>query len=355
LSARALALSAVVVVALAGAAAAVVGCYQVSAVNGGWKCNADNNYQCPEGLECDRRPEAELCVSRLPDLFSGQDGGFSVDLFGYMPPTSCDIAVRAGRFSNLTNLGAVNTAADEAQLALTPDGTRLYFMRGGQLMTSALNAPDGKSAAAAVAVLVPNAPAQLLGGSIASDGTYWFTGSVDGVTAALFSAPKTADPTMFGAAVGSGIVTSSCLFFEPVFLDGRASSELYLASPLGACSAPPFIARGAASKQLGAFYGAFSQPGFRAPSLTAGGLTLIFSSAPPGPRRLSFATRVSTDDTVGDTQWAGPVTMPLGSIGSPSGGDWQAIVSPSCATLYLVADRAGGAGGADLWAADITQ
>jgi hypothetical protein len=45
--------------------------------------------------------------------------------------------------------------------------------------------------------------------------------------------------------------------------------------------------------------------------------------------------------------------LPYDGLGVPSGRDLQALVSPDCATLYLVADRAGGKGGVDLWAADV--
>jgi hypothetical protein len=323
------------------------GCYDVNAVDRGWQCTNDNSYLCPAGLVCDT--QAQLCVKQLPDMSLPNDGHFVIDLLGYKPPTSCDLSVRGGKLSGLTNLATVNTAADEWAIALTPDGSRLYFMSGTKLMTSAIDSTNPKSLAAAQTVTITGAPTTLLGGGFTSDGTFWLAGNGGSGATTLYAATATG-PTAFTASP-TVVQSASCPFYDPAFY--ATSDELYVAYPLGGCNTQPFVARGATTKNLGAFYGAFAGAGYRAPSLTPSGLTLLYSSS-SAPRQLFFSERATTDATMGDTNWSGPSALPLGGLGAPSGGDWQAAIAPDCKTLYLVADRAGGKGGADLWAADIS-
>ena len=111
-------------------------------------------------------------------------------------------------------------------------------------------------------------------------------------------------------------LAARCTFTDPVFLDRMPTSELYLSYALGGCGTAPLIARGAVGKQIGAFYAAFAGSGYRAPSASPSGLTLLVGSTPPWPRRLWFATRTNTDESMGDTQWSGPVVLPLGANGA---------------------------------------
>src|SRR5258707_14896925 len=84
------------------------------------------------GAACDGPRAAEPGRDLGASDLGFPDGGTTLG------PRNCDAKVRAGAFASLTNLGAVNSAADESSLALTPDGTRLYFLAGGVLSTAAL-------------------------------------------------------------------------------------------------------------------------------------------------------------------------------------------------------------------------
>lgn len=332
---------------------AMASCYSPSPKDGSFTCDADHGFLCPSGLLCDRA--ANLCVHALsmdlgaPDLIS------PYDLTPVPIAPTCDTLVQAGAFAHLTNLGAVNGAGDEHSLTVSADNSRIYFLDGaGALQTSALS---GKSAAAPQAVTVsgtgPTIPDTFFGGTLASDGKYWFLGaSSTGPSAGLVS--------LFTATLNSATdlaVTAShspsamaCPLTDPVFAKNDSGSELYVAFPLGGCANGSMIAQGNADKNMGAFIGAVAQKNVAAPTLTPSGNTLLMSTTGTSGR-LQFATRASMND-----QWHGPSPLPLsqsGSIGVPAQRDVQALVSADCKTLFLVADRAGGHGGLDLWAADI--
>ncbi len=342
------------VVAIAAVAAVTVGaCYDPHPANGGFQCTIDNQFQCPQGLTCDRG--LGLCLTGPADLAGpAMDLRFVVDA-GPPGARTCDERVRQGAFSNLVNVGSANSSSDESSLSITQDGKNIFFMREGGFMTATLN---GKNSGVPQAVTISNGPAVLNGGSIAANGTLWFAGAATANGAAtLYQGTLDAVSGSYVAVAQALPASTACSFFDPVFLNGSATAELYLTYPLGGCSGASYIARGANKMQLGTFYAATSLPqgsGLQHPSLTPDGLTLLFSTTDAHPK-LMFAVRASTDSTNDDTQWNGPTPLSLGSIGAASGGDYQAVVSPDCSTLFLVADRAGGRGGLDLWAADIAQ
>jgi hypothetical protein len=267
--------------------------------------------------------------------FSG-DGGVPLG------PRSCDERVRSGAFSGLVNLAAANSAQAEESIALSMEGKRMYFMRAGALYTATIDPAAPKTLSDVTAVTVTGVDA-LNGGSVAADGTYWFSGTKGGVTR-LYSG------TLSGGALTVSQTThlpqAACAFSDPVFVDGNTMLELYLTYPLTGCGKAPYVAQGVLDRNIGAFTSALATVGYRGPSVLPGGLTLIVSSSDSA--RLSWAERPSAI-----SQWTGPHPLPLDGIGGPSSADLQAVVSPDCKTLYLVADRDGGLGGTDLWAADI--
>ncbi|HZS35306.1 MAG TPA: hypothetical protein VFF06_00690 [Polyangia bacterium] len=331
--------------------AALAGCYEPTPADKGFKCTGDNDYLCPDGLSCDR--VAGLCVSRLPDMqLIPSDLGFMVDASGPVAPRSCDERVTHGAFSGLAPLTSLNTAADELSISISADGSRIFYQSSGAIMTATLS---GKSAGAPTVVNIAGAPAAFRGGSVNADGSYWFAGD-DGAggPTSLFQAKGTL-PNLTATAQAlptTATQQSMCAFHDPVFRDGSSANDLYIAYALGGCGTPPYIAQGASGKQLGAFFAAFPTAGFRFPSLLSGGLTMIVGGNAP-TRRLFYATRPGTDQTMTDTTWVGPTALPLGGIADSASQDWQAVVSPDCSKLYLVSVRAGGVGGADLYVADI--
>lgn len=327
------------------------GCYSPSPKDGSFTCDADHGFLCPSGLLCDRT--AGLCVHALsmdlgaPDLIS------PYDLTPVPVAPTCDTLVQAGAFANLTNLGAVNGAGDEHSLTVNADDSRAYFVDGaGALQTSALS---GKSAAAPQAVTVTgtgsSVPDTFFGGTLASDGKYWFLGAPStGQNAGVISLFAATINSATALAIASSHAPSAMgQLSDPVFAKNDSGSELYVAFPLGGASGS-MIAQGNVDKNIGAFFGAVAEKNVGAPTLTPSGNTLLLSTA-GASGRLEFATRASMND-----QWHGPSPLPLsqpGSIGLPAHRDVQALVSSDCKTLFLVADRAGGHGGLDLWAADI--
>jgi hypothetical protein len=328
--------------AIALAALLVAGCYDPNPQDGAFRCSVDAGSVCPDGLTCEA--STGLCVRFHPhDDMGGLALGPRFDLSGGLGPNSCDDRVRVAGFSNLTNLAEANTADDETAIALTLDGKRLYFLSAGKLTTVEVN---GKSATNRADVTLNNAPATLYGGSFASDGNYWLAGNSGNGGAQLVPA-KVTSATVLDVSATAHQPMTLCPFTGPAFVDGDATKELYVSYPLAGCGMAPMIAVGTVDKNMGAFVGVVAATNLRAPSLVPGGLTLIASSGDTHPR-LFFAERPSKD-----VQWSGPTPLPLGTIGLPSGGDVQAVVDATCSTLYLVADRAGGKGGTDLWAADI--
>jgi hypothetical protein len=323
----------------------LAGCYSPHPVEGGFRCEVDQGLLCPEGLVCNRA--SGLCVTPQSSTDAGVNAiDFSLDAGIPLSPRSCDDRVRAGAFSNLTNLSVANTNQAETSLSLTPDGKRLYFLRAGALYTAAIDDADHKALTGVAAVTVTGGPDALNGGTIATDGSYWFSGTKAGTTR-LYSGALTSPSALMVSSTTHLPQATACAFFDPVFAAHDPAGELYLTYPLTGCGQASYIAEGAADKNLGAFFSALMGPGYRGPSLLPSGLTLLVTSTDSG--RLAYSERPSLD-----VQWTGPNPVPLDALGAPSGGDVQAVVSPGCTTLYLVADRAGGQGATDLWAADIS-
>jgi hypothetical protein len=153
---------------------------------------------------------------------------------------------------------------------------------------------------------------------------------------------------------------SDCAFTDPTFSAGNSANELFIGYPLGGCANGAMIAIGGKDKDKGSFFGAVAMRGVRSPTLLPAPdnftRTLLMSSTGNGARIL-FSNRSTS--TVGSTTYPGsfsaPHVVPMSGIGEPSGtqGDVEAVVSPTCSTIYLVSDRPGTKGGLDLWAADI--
>jgi hypothetical protein len=329
------------------------GCFSPDIKDGAYTCIEAEGFLCPEGLSCLRaKPDDKMgtCVAHAPADMAVYDATVTFDFTQQPQMRTCDERVRQGAFSNLTNLGAVNSAGDEHSLALSFDGKQIYFLDGaGVLQTSTLSS-DGKSAPAPTPVTLGGTPpATFTGGSFASDGSLWFTGA-NGNISALYQATKVS-ATMFtvGAAQfpSASPAAANCLLSDAALTDGDSKKDLYVSWPLAGCSAQPMIAQGQVGKYIGAFVGAVSAQGFHVPSVVAGGQTMLMASI-GADSRLWYAERPTLDVT-----WSGPTELPLGAIGQPSGRDAQGVVNQSCSILYLVSQRAGGKGGLDLWAADI--
>jgi hypothetical protein len=329
-----------VVVALLAA-----GCYNPDPADGAFTCIIDTNYICPDGLSCDI--QRGICVHRGENDLASVDLSTPFDMEYVAMPRSCDDRVTHGGFANLTNLGAVNSADNESSLTLSSDGSRIYFLSGSPatLYTATVN---GKSAGARAAVTLAGAPGPLNGGSLTSDGKYWFSSTV-GAATALYSATPSS-PTSFTVGAASE-PTAACPFYDPVFLDGDVTKSLFLSYPIRGCGGDSYVAVDKLGQHINLFWGVTSIAGVASPSLLPGGLTLLFSTTTT-PRGLYFAARNTVDNDEFNTSGA----LFLGPLGLPSGsGDWQAVVAPDCNTLYLVAERPGGHGGTDLWAADILK
>ena len=121
---------------------------------------------------------------------------------------------------------------------------------------------------------------------------------------------------------------------------------MYVGFPLGGCAGDSYVVRGALDRNAGAFYSALPESGWASPSMTTSGLMLLVSST-IGDHRIYGAQR--SDFTYQFTS-AGRISM--SAIGEAMS-DFQAVVSADCRTIYFSSLRAGGAGGADLYAADI--
>jgi hypothetical protein len=319
------------------------GCYRPEPADGAFTCSPDLGGLCPTGLVCS--PQG-FCVQSI-----SHDGGASpLDLAGDQASAphlrSCDERVQAGAFSNLTSLSAANTSADEEHLALDPSSTapRLLFQRGNNLFAAPISTSDPKSIAAPQPVTLTGGPANLHGGSFTTDGKFWFAGS-DTAGAGLYAATPSG-ATSFTVAAPRQPIAASCPYSDPFFMQGDATFQLYAAFPLAGCGGDSYVVRGALDRNAGAFYSALPESGWAAPSMTGSGLLLIVSST-IGGRHLYAASRTDFQ-----FQFDSTGRIDLSSLGE-SVEDRQAVVSPDCKTIYFSSVRAGGAGGADLYAADI--
>ncbi len=324
----------------------MAGCYSPNVLDGAFKCSADQDFVCPEGLSCDM--PSGLCVhGSVPDM-AIYDSSVTFDLTLTPIARDCDQRVRDGAFSNLTNLGAaVNSAGDESGLSLSLDDKQIYFLDGAGALQSATLSADGHSAGAPTAVTLTGAPTTLSGaGSCGTDGSYWFAGA-NGNASGVYQATKVSITSFNVGTAHLPMATATCLIADVALTDGDSKGDMYVSWPLAGCATGTMVAQGNVDKQLGAFVGVLPVMGYHAPSVVKGGHTMLVSST-GGAGRLSYAQRPSPDVT-----WTGPTVLPLGGLGDPSGRDVQAIVNQSCTHLYLVASRAGGHGGLDLWAADI--
>jgi hypothetical protein len=327
----------------------LAGCYRPDPQDGSFRCSPDLGSLCPDGLICS---SAGLCVRSLGQDLSGSALDLAADQGGPVGPRSCEERVRSGAFANLVPLMPANTAADEEHLALDPTGTapRLLFQRGSSLFSAAIMTTDPKTIATPQAVTLLMAPTTMPpppvihGGSFTIDGKLWFAGTVAGTTSLYAGTPSGA--TGFTVAAPRAPTATTCAFSDPVFLQGDATFQLYAAYALAGCGGASYVVRGAADRNLGAFYSALPDSGWSAPSLTSSGLLLLVSST-IGGRHLYAAERSDLQ-----YQFTTAGRVPMGAIGEPIE-DRQAVVSNDCRTIYFSSVRAGGAGGADLYAADI--
>jgi hypothetical protein len=320
------------------------GCYRPQPADSAFTCSPDLGGLCPAGLVCS--PQG-FCVQTIT-----HDGGATaLDLSGDQATVphlrSCDERVQAGAFSNLTPLSPANTAADEEHIALDPSMTapRLFFQRGNSLFCASISTSDPKSISAPVSVTLTGGPANLHGGSFTTDGKFWFSGS-DSTGAGLYAGTPSGSAT-FTVAAARQPISTGCPYSDPWFMQGDSTFQLYAGFPLAGCSGDSYVVRGALDRNAGAFYSALPESGWAAPSMTSSGLLLIVSST-IGGRHLYAASRTDFQYLFAS---AGRIDL-SGSIGEAIE-DRQAVVSSDCKTIYFSSVRTGGAGGADLYAADI--
>jgi hypothetical protein len=324
----------------------VAGCFNPNVKDGAFKCDATQKYICPDGLYCDT--DIGLCVHvkahhdlGFPDMALSTDGAITI------PASGCDSQVTTGGVSNLVSLGAVNTATDESNLALSNDGKNLYYTSGGTLMTAPLT--SAKVAGTPTTVTVNGGGVQgITGLAFTSDGFLWMAGTAAATQIFKFHVDATAAITF----VDSHQPTGQCAMPGISFIDGDVMQDFFVGYPLAGCSHPEgrgtYIAEGTIDKQMGSFVSALGTFGFVNPVVLSGGLTMLTSSEGANAR-LYYASRPTTDSL-----WTGPLNLPLGSAGAGKN-DVQAVVSSDCSTIYLVSERTGGKGGLDLWAGDIKQ
>ena len=342
-----LALLALLVLSVSGA-----GCYRPEPAEGSFRCSPDLGGLCPSGMICGAQ---NLCIKPSSTDLGTQPLDLAGDLAAAPVKRSCEDRVSQGAFSNLKVLTALNTAADEEHLALGPTSATpaLLFQRGTQLFSAAIAASDGKSVSAPVAVALTGGPVGLVahGGSFGSDGSYWFAGTAAGSTS-LYQATRV-DASHFTVAASHAPVAAACAFSDPFLMQGDPTKELYLAFPLAGCAGESYVATGAVDRNLGALYSSLPEAGWAAPSLTKSGLLLLTSST-VGGRHLYAAARSAAQYQFAN---ASRVWMAAGTTAMPGIGeameDRQAVVSSDCRTIYFSSVRTGGAGGADLYAADI--
>jgi hypothetical protein len=337
-------LRAIQVTAALGLLAAMVAgaCYSPSPQDNAFICTPDQGNICPDGQHCDT--VTGFCVKHLPNYDLGP-APRTIDLLAPFVPRTCDERITQGAISNLANLGAVNTAGDESSLSVSSSG-QVYFVAANSFRTSAL-AAGGRSAPASTAVTFDTTPAGgVRSGSVDKNGDLWFS-AANGANFSLYQATHSS-ATNFTVGAPQ-LPTTACAFDNPVFLNGDPTLDMYVTFPLGGCSLGPLVAAGNAAKDIGAFYAVTATRDTRNPSVLPSGTTMLLALQHQGDKsRLYFMERPDTT-----TQWDGPYVLPLGTLSVPSGGDYQAVVDSSCSHLYLVADRAGGSGGKDLWVTDI--
>jgi hypothetical protein len=327
--------------------ALVAGCYNPDVKDGAFKCDAAQKYICPDGLHCDT--DTGLCVHitphhdlGFPDMALSTDGAITI------PGSGCDNQVATGGVSNLVSLGAVNTAADEANLAVSNSGKNIYYTSGGILMTAPLT--SAKVAGTPAAVTVNGGGVQgITGLAFSSDGFLWMAGTSPTATQIFkFQIDSTASITFVDAHQPAGL----CAMPGISFIDGDITQDFFVGYPLAGCSHPEgrgsYIAEGTIDKQMGTFVSALGSFGYVNPFVLSGGLTLLVSSEGANAR-LFYASRPTTD-----ALWTGPLNLALGAAGAGKN-DVGAVVSSDCHTVYLISERAGGKGGLDLWAGDIKQ
>jgi hypothetical protein len=231
-------------------------------------------------------------------------------------------------------------------MVVTNDGKRIYYLSGGALMTAALT--DAKTAETPAAVSVTGVQT-IHGMAFAADGTLYVAG-VDNTSTQIFK--MQIDSATAISMVEAQLPSGLCPITDLSFVDGDVTKELYVAYPLAGCHMPDgkgsYIAQGVLGKNMGAFIAALTSWGYRAPHVVTGGLTLLLSSVGTSAR-LYYAERPSLDSL-----WTGPLDLPLAGIGGAGKRDAHAVISSNCNTLYISSERAGGKGGLDLWAADIS-
>ncbi len=324
----------------------VAGCYQPDTKDGGFRCDATQKFLCPDGFFCD--PDVGLCVKTIAHHDLGfPDMALSGDAAIVEPGATCDDHAVGGGISGLTNLGAVNTAADETALALTNDNSRIYYLSGGALMTAPLT--SAKVAGTPAAVTLAGGATALTGIGFTTDGFLWVSGS-DNTASQIFK--YHVDSATALTLVDTHLPQGKCAITGLAFTDGDITKDLYVSYPLAGCNMPDgrgsYIAEGSLDKQMGTFTAALATPGYTNPFILAGGLTMFTSSVPPAAR-LYYAERPTTD-----ALWTGPLNLPLGTAGAGTN-DVQAVLSSDCKTLYITSQRTGGKGGLDFWAADVSQ
>ncbi len=317
-------------------------CYRPEPVDGAFTCSPDLGGLCPNGFTCNAHG---LCVHPTAREMGGAPLDLAGDQASVQHPRTCDDVIQAGQFSNLTPLAAVNTAADETHLALDESaGTRrLLFQRGNQIFAAVVAGNDPKSVAAPQAVTLTGAPTTILGGSFTTDGKLWFAGTTGGTTSLYSAAPNGATGFTVSAPRAP---QGTCPFSDPFFMQGDSTFQLYVTYALAGCGGAPYVARGALDRNLGAFFSALPEPSWGTPTMSPTGLLLIVAGQSTD-KHLYAAARSDFQ-----FQFVNAGRVPMGAIGEGIE-DRQMVVSADCRTAYLVSVRSGGAGGADLYAADI--
>ena len=194
-------------------------------------------------------------------------------------------------------------------------------------------------------VTITGGPPAISGGSFTNDvNKFWFAGTSGGTTSLYAATPTGA--ASFSVDMTHQPVAANCPFSDPVFMQTNSTYQLYVAFPLAGCSGPSYVARGALDRNIGAFYSALPDTGWAAPSMTPSGFLLLFTST-GSDRHLYGTTR--SDYTY---QFSSPSRIYMSSIGEAIE-DRHAVVNADCTAIYFSSVRSGGAGGADLYAADI--
>ncbi|MDB4968682.1 MAG: hypothetical protein JWN44_4371 [Myxococcales bacterium] len=256
-------------------------------------------------------------------------------------PRSCDERVRAGALARLTLL-AVSTPADDTDLAVDASGRTLAFLSGGALMLAPIDAADPHTVGPASVVTIGGG-LTLAGGSFTGDGAYWFAASTGG-SSQIYRATLSGNTATVGVAHFPATNCAAGALASPLFAAADETRELFVVAPLTGCAGGSWIVSGALDRHLGAFAAAIASPGWRAPSLVPGDLTLVVSTTTT-PATLAVATRGATDVQFGPAR---PLMLAVGDVD-----DRQLAVDPTCKVAYLVSRRDGGRGGYDLWVADL--